>query len=1578
MLDLSPVGASRIRPGAVPAAPHDAVFQSAKALLLQPSSSAAARPVPDRTFSAPPYSRLGDLRPPSDAAYWEGSIQQAGTNCVADHALSTATNAAPVLRNQIGEQISAVYAGPAQGDVVRTSHDTQSSAIAETVAEYLQLPIATLLQLIPPHLLDPSHERFSCTGLHLPVTSVEALLETFKAVNWLCASGAVGAGAVPRLLEGQERSTSPETHVPSNSSPGGAAAPNAVFQAPASGVSPPDGRSTTFDINELVQRAADVVSGQAAGKKIQLIIQLINDDEGNYGHPQLQVAGGNAATDPAREKRRRMPTGCSVLGDEGALRFGVIHFFSRVLHIAPFGSKLEVYTRTQPAAAADAGTLRCTIEAALYSDCQIDHIDLGNSGNLVCQSVLARAGIELRSGRVTKDAAFAGHEAMEAQPTKPAGLRVTYFLSALLRSGAKLVEAAELEEADRAGRQRFLPSITLGREPSFKELETLATQELHGKKVAVRARHDSAFAEQVGMFLALCDMDVARLPLQDEDVGGQLGREYWQSAAFQSPPSHTQEPKQQPSSLGHAPRTAVALSDGKPVLVNYPSDLSVPRAGNPANTSVEAGLATSQSAAVLNPITGEPAPLVGPATSSTATSSAEPECSASTGGPQRIEPFTFLMIDDDIRTLQVELLRILSAVPLLQSALHLQGSLGASVPSSPEQMGRPAFPPRPRSSPQVQRVLDAEVGAPSRSAYTAAPSRPTSPIASDSRSGTELQECTTTIIYFTSLANFRMVRDVVCPISESLVAGTGISLPAIIVVPKPAGMRRLLTTLHTALHKPLIDPFFHPIATSPKSPALFASYNRPFDFSAGGSSTADAANAETSGQNVLPRLVNPVTPTLPLLPQASHPDQVLLRSASTKPPLQSPHAEALPHSPSSTKENRYSLRLSDLPPADARMEPEKSTTPKSSNQGLLKANRIDSAHDSSDTASASARSHRSTTGVSSSRPSSPMSVDALEYFGEAAFRLGDGAARGLVVQSPDGRPAGIYFRPKSNSIRSSSSAKGNAGSTIREDPSAGTAVGAGASSGGGAADSQTEGASAGPGMVHRSLSSSLRKGGLAATDQSPRQSQRNLRPGSNTSAVPNSPSISTLLTPQVGIESVLNGSAPPVVGPLPQHIADVAPQVAAAAAQSPAMTPSLGSDPDRMHKKQVQAILGGAADRAVSGQANLHGALGFQRANPQSTTALPAHPLRGFDLNAAAKTPSTLHDAPMGRSPSKLKGTKNSLAQARQSFAMVQQPSAGAARPSAQPQAGLLIGAGFSQTQRRGTGPKRAPVREAILPPIKVLIVEDNAINIRILTRFMSRKNIQYEVANNGREAIDKWRNGGFHIIFMDIQLPVLDGIQATKEIRRLERHANIGIFPGTPPPSSPQSVGLSESRGKIGSSYASTSSGLLSVPGSAEASRVPMPSPFRASVIIVALTASSFNSDRVAALAAGCNDFLNKPVDHKWLEKKIIEWGSMQYILLSGFVSESVSRWRDPKSSKPGGGKVDDTGQASVPKVAAAGAAANSPRDLPREIQSNFDRIPNAQAMALASKLHIAPKKKKMHLEIGTAQTIQETPTPK
>ncbi|PGH05934.1 hypothetical protein AJ80_08246 [Polytolypa hystricis UAMH7299] len=183
---------------------------------------------------------------------------------------------------------------------------------------------------------------------------------------------------------------------------------------------------------------------------------------------------------------------------------------------------------------------------------------------------------------------------------------------------------------------------------------------------------------------------------------------------------------------------------------------------------------------------------------------------------------------------------------------------------------------------------------------------------------------------------------------------------------------------------------------------------------------------------------------------------------------------------------------------------------------------------------------------------------------------------------------------------------------------------------------------------------------------------------------------------------------------------------------------------------------------------------------------------------------------------------------------------------------------------------------DGTIPPINVLIVEDNIINLKLLEAFMKRLKVRWQTAMNGRDAVNKWRAGGFHLVLMDIQLPVMNGLEATKEIRRLERVNHISVF------------------SKNGSGSPSATEVRESPLAASPESRVnqrPLGQPkpedtlqnlwmFKSPVIIVALTASSLQSDRNEALAAGCNDFLTKPVNIVWLEQKVTEWGCMQALI--------------------------------------------------------------------------------------------------
>ena len=174
--------------------------------------------------------------------------------------------------------------------------------------------------------------------------------------------------------------------------------------------------------------------------------------------------------------------------------------------------------------------------------------------------------------------------------------------------------------------------------------------------------------------------------------------------------------------------------------------------------------------------------------------------------------------------------------------------------------------------------------------------------------------------------------------------------------------------------------------------------------------------------------------------------------------------------------------------------------------------------------------------------------------------------------------------------------------------------------------------------------------------------------------------------------------------------------------------------------------------------------------------------------------------------------------------------------------------------------PASAGLLDGNVPPIQVLIVEDNVINLKVLEAIMKRLKVRWKSAMNGKEAVAAWRTGGFHLVLMDIQMPVMNGLDATKEIRRLEGVNGIGVFSGSPVDgrhSQPQSPAQIK---KVNGDIASTTNGDTADTGDIRAEdQLSDLNLFKSPVIVVALTASSLQSDRHEALAAGCNDFLTK-----------------------------------------------------------------------------------------------------------------------
>jgi CheY-like chemotaxis protein len=101
-----------------------------------------------------------------------------------------------------------------------------------------------------------------------------------------------------------------------------------------------------------------------------------------------------------------------------------------------------------------------------------------------------------------------------------------------------------------------------------------------------------------------------------------------------------------------------------------------------------------------------------------------------------------------------------------------------------------------------------------------------------------------------------------------------------------------------------------------------------------------------------------------------------------------------------------------------------------------------------------------------------------------------------------------------------------------------------------------------------------------------------------------------------------------------------------------------------------------------------------------------------------------------------------------------------------------------------------------------ILVAEDNDSNYILMT-YILRRDYQYKRAKNGQEAVDMVNEGGVDLVLMDIKMPVMDGLEATRQIK--------AAHPELP---------------------------------------------------VLALTANAFDSDRQLAFEAGCNDFLSKPVN--------------------------------------------------------------------------------------------------------------------
>jgi CheY-like chemotaxis protein len=108
----------------------------------------------------------------------------------------------------------------------------------------------------------------------------------------------------------------------------------------------------------------------------------------------------------------------------------------------------------------------------------------------------------------------------------------------------------------------------------------------------------------------------------------------------------------------------------------------------------------------------------------------------------------------------------------------------------------------------------------------------------------------------------------------------------------------------------------------------------------------------------------------------------------------------------------------------------------------------------------------------------------------------------------------------------------------------------------------------------------------------------------------------------------------------------------------------------------------------------------------------------------------------------------------------------------------LVLSHGVACEQNMGRQHAEEPAEAEDPAALRVLLVEDNPTNQEVVRLILSTCEVSLAIADNGRLGVDAWAEGRFDVVLMDLQMPVMDGLSAIREIR--QREAELGL-PRTP-----------------------------------------------------------------------------------------------------------------------------------------------------------------------------------------------------